>query len=47
MPDLQLRPLPSPLTPLAGKFYRAHRSPMRPHRQDPVWVAQRGDILAA
>ncbi|UTW08784.1 GNAT family N-acetyltransferase [Pseudomonas benzenivorans] len=47
MPDLQFCALPTQLTPLADKFYRSHRSPMRPRQQDRVWVARQQDILAA
>ena len=41
------RPLPATLKPLADKFYRAHRSPMRARHDDTVWVAQQEDIRAA
>lgn len=41
------RPLPAIHRPLADKFYRSHRSAMRPRPDDTVWVAQHGDILAA
>ena len=47
MADLQFCALPEQLKPLADKFYRGHRSPMRPRHQDQVWVAKQGDILAA
>lgn len=47
MPDLHYRALPAHLRPLADKFYRTHRSAMRPRHDDTVWVAQQGDILAA
>lgn len=47
MSDLSYRPLPTPLRPLAHKFYRAHRSPMRPRHDDAIWVAQHGEIRAA
>ncbi|HLA31141.1 MAG TPA: GNAT family N-acetyltransferase [Pseudomonas sp.] len=47
MPELQLRALPAPLKPLADKFYRAQRSPMRASPADQLWVAQRGEIVAA
>lgn len=42
------RCLPSELRPLANKFYRSHRSPMRARAGDEVWVAQHaGEIIAA
>lgn len=44
---LTLRPLPDSHHPLANKFYRAHRSPMRAPADETVWVAQRDEILAA
>ncbi|MHA6494692.1 GNAT family N-acetyltransferase [Pseudomonas borbori] len=47
MTDLRVRCLPAPLRPLANKFYRAHRSPMRAHADDQVWVAEHGEIAAA
>jgi GNAT superfamily N-acetyltransferase len=47
MSDLHLRVLPTELRPLADKFYRSHRSAMRPSPRDRVWVAQRQDIIAA
>lgn len=47
MHDLTLRPLPTLLRPLANKFYRSHRSPMRAQADDVVWVAQQGELLAA
>lgn len=47
MPELQLRALPATLKPLADKFYRAQRSPMRASPTDQLWVAQQGEIIAA
>lgn len=47
MTDLHFRALPPPLKPLADKFYRAHRSPMRASQADQLWVAQQGEIIAA
>ncbi|SDG69120.1 Acetyltransferase (GNAT) family protein [Pseudomonas benzenivorans] len=44
---MHYRALPAPLKPLADKFYRAHRSPMRANRDDRVWVAQQQEIVAA
>jgi GNAT superfamily N-acetyltransferase len=32
---------------LANKFYRSHRSPMRAHHEDQVWVIQTSEIVAA
>ena len=43
----QIRPLPEPLKALANKFYRGHRSPMRAHHEDQVWVIQSSAIVAA
>jgi GNAT superfamily N-acetyltransferase len=47
MTDLHFRALPPQLKPLADKFYRAHRSPMRAGQADQLWVAQQGEIAAA
>ena len=47
MPAVQIRPLPESLKALANKFYRAHRSPMRTHHEDRVWVIQTNEIAAA
>lgn len=47
MTDLHFRALPPPLKPLADKFYRAQRSPMRAAQADQLWVAQQGEIVAA
>lgn len=47
MHDLHYRVLPAPLKPLADKFYRSHRSPMRARHEDQVWVAQHTEIVAA
>ncbi|WP_339462261.1 GNAT family N-acetyltransferase [Pseudomonas sp. EA_105y_Pfl2_R69] len=47
MTDLYFRVLPPRLKPLADKFYRAHRSPMRAGQSDQLWVAQQGEIVAA
>lgn len=44
---MHYRALPAPFKPLADKFYRAHRSPMRANRDDRVWVAQQQEIVAA
>lgn len=44
---MHYRALPAPLRPLADKFYRAHRSPMRANHDDRVWVAQQQEIVAA
>ena len=41
------RRLPPPLRPLADKFYRSHRSPMRSQAGDELWVAQRGSEIVA
>lgn len=35
------------LLPLADKFYRSHRSPMRAAKAATVWVAKHPDIIAA
>lgn len=42
----QFRSLPDLLVPLADKFYRAHRSPMRCNQADHVWIAQTDEIIA-
>jgi GNAT superfamily N-acetyltransferase len=47
MTDLHFRALPPQLQPLADKFYRAHRSPMRAGQAEQLWVAQRDEIVAA
>ena len=39
--------LASELLPLANKFYKSQRSPMRVGRSEEVWVAQQVDIIAA
>lgn len=47
MADLHYHALPPLQKPLADKFYRAHRSPMRANRSDRLWVAQQQEIVAA
>lgn len=47
MDNLDYRSLPAACQPLADKFYRSHRSPMRAHRHDRVWVARQQEIVAA
>jgi GNAT superfamily N-acetyltransferase len=47
MTDLHFRALPPALKPLADKFYRAQRSPMRASQADQLWVAQQGEVIAA
>lgn len=39
--------LPESLLPLAGKFYRSHRSPMRTAKGATVWVAKQQEIIGA
>lgn len=47
MPDTQYALLDEPLWPLMNKFYRAHQSPMKAVRDAQLWVARRGEIVAA
>ncbi|MEB0046304.1 MULTISPECIES: GNAT family N-acetyltransferase [unclassified Pseudomonas] len=47
MPDTQYTLLAEPLWPLMNKFYRAHQSPMKAVREAQLWVARRGEIVAA
>ena len=42
-----IRCLPAALTPLADKFYRAQRSPMRTKQAEQVWVAESDEIVGA
>lgn len=44
---MHYRLLPTPLKPLADKFYRSQRSPMRASGAAQVWVAQKDAIIAA
>ncbi|MBE7373723.1 GNAT family N-acetyltransferase [Pseudomonas lopnurensis] len=46
MPALDYQPLPSSLVPLLIRFYRAHNSRHRVHREAKCWVARRGEIHA-
>lgn len=45
--DIHCELLAPLLQPLLGKFYRAHRSPMRAPDGAQTWVARRQEILAA
>lgn len=45
--DIHCELLAPLLQPLLGKFYRAHRSPMRAPNGAQTWVARRQEILAA
>ncbi|SFQ13575.1 Acetyltransferase (GNAT) family protein [Geopseudomonas sagittaria] len=45
--DIHCELLAPLLQPLLGKFYRAHRSPMRAPSGAQTWVARRQEILAA
>lgn len=47
MPTLSYQRLPDELLPLANKFYKSQRSPMRVGRAEQVWVARNTEILAA
>ena len=47
MPLIRYQRLASELLPLANKFYKSQRSPMRVGRSEQVWVAQHVDIIAA
>lgn len=47
MPPTHYQRLPCVLLPLANKFYKGQRSNMRVGRNDQVWVAQQGEIIAA
>lgn len=44
---MHYRLLPAQLKPLADKFYRSQRSPMRANAAAQLWVAQADDIIAA
>lgn len=44
---MHYRLLPPPLKPLADKFYRAQRSPMRASAGAQIWVAEQQEIVAA
>lgn len=44
---MHYRQLPTALTPLADKFYRAQRSPMRTAPGAQVWVVEQTAIVAA
>jgi len=47
MHDTQYSLLDESLWPLMNKFYRSHQSPMKAVREAQLWVARRGDIVAA
>ena len=47
MPDTQYSLLDESLWPLMNKFYRRHQSSMKAVREAQLWVARRGDIVAA
>jgi GNAT superfamily N-acetyltransferase len=44
---MHYRLLPPPLAPLADKFYRSQRPPMRTNAGGDIWVAQSTEITAA
>lgn len=44
---MHYRQLPTELKPLADKFYRSQRSPMRTTAEGQVWVAEDHEIVAA
>ena len=47
MPDTQYSLLDASLWPLMNKFYRSHQSSMKAVRDAQLWVARRGEIVAA
>ncbi|WP_332766613.1 GNAT family N-acetyltransferase [Pseudomonas koreensis] len=47
MPDTHYTLLDASLWPLMNKFYRSHQSSMKAVRDAQLWVARRGDIVAA
>ena len=47
MPDTHYTLLDVSLWPLMNKFYRSHQSSMKAVRDAQLWVARRGDIVAA
>ncbi|MBC3208543.1 GNAT family N-acetyltransferase [Pseudomonas sp. SWRI111] len=47
MPDIHYSQLDESLWPLMNKFYRSHQSSMKAVREAQLWVARRGDIVAA
>lgn len=47
MPDTQYTLLDASLWPLMNKFYHSHQSSMKAVREAQLWVARRGDIVAA
>ncbi|PKH84313.1 N-acetyltransferase [Pseudomonas sp. Choline-02u-1] len=47
MPDILYSQLDESLWPLMNKFYRSHQSSMKTVREAQLWVARRGEIVAA
>lgn len=47
MPDIHYSQLDESLWPLMNKFYRSHQSSMKAVREAQLWVARRGEIVAA
>ncbi|WP_095188069.1 GNAT family N-acetyltransferase [Pseudomonas sp. Irchel 3E19] len=47
MTDTRYTLLDASLWPLMNKFYRSHQSSMKAVREAQLWVARRGDIVAA
>ncbi|WP_426157623.1 GNAT family N-acetyltransferase [Pseudomonas sp. TSRC2-2] len=47
MPDILYSQLDESLWPLMNKFYRSHQSSMKAVREAQLWVARRGEIVAA
>lgn len=47
MPNIRYQRLANERLPLANKFYKSQRSPMRVGRSEQVWVAQQAEIIAA
>ncbi|MEB0122133.1 GNAT family N-acetyltransferase [Pseudomonas sp. CCI1.2] len=47
MPVTHFCVLPEPSRPLLSKFYREHKSPMRPTSDAQLWVAKQSEIVGA
>jgi GNAT superfamily N-acetyltransferase len=47
MPAISYQRLPCVLLPLANKFYKGQGSNMRAGRNEQVWVARQGELVAA
>lgn len=47
MPATYFCVLPEACKPLLNKFYKAHKSPMRPVNEAQLWVAKQQDIVGA